>query len=142
MASSSRERFPPPPHDPRERVPLADLGAWQVLQFPREDPKLAYFTTRGFLHLQLWHAGARLSILTPSRLTAGRFETWRAGGPRTSAAEWSELAAQVADVTLPVAAQVRALERWMVSRHEPAQLRLLRTWWRGAAPPAHRGRGA
>jgi hypothetical protein len=122
------------PHDPREREVVAWAGGWQVRQFPRVDPKLAYFAERGFLHLQLWSACDHTSILTPSRLTAGRFDGWIAGGPRFVVSSWGELADALAGrrVIAPPASEVRALERWLVMRDEPAHLRLLRTWWSAA----------
>lgn len=130
--------WPPSPHDPRERVAIGVAGEWSVRQFTAHDPKLAYFTGRGFLHLQLWHAVHRVSILTPSRLTAGRFEAWAAGGDRIIAISWDAMTAALGDLPVPTAAEVRALECWLVVRYEPAQLRLLRTWW--AAPSARQVR--
>ncbi len=100
--------WPPSPHDPRERVAVVAVGpgqAWSVRQFGPDDPKLPYFASRGFLHLQLWHAAHRISIRA---------------------------------VVTPTTAEVRALERWLVIRNEPASLRLLRTWW--AALPARQVR--
>lgn len=125
---------PLPPHDPREREVVAVAASWHVLQFPPVDPKLAYFASRGFLHLQLWQPETRWSILTPSRLTAGNFEARPVGGERIATRSWAALAAALAahDVLVPGAAEVRALERWLVMRRETPQLRLLRTWW--AAP--------
>jgi hypothetical protein len=129
--------FPLPPHDPRERELVACAGAWQVMQFGVADARLAYFTPRGFLHLQLWHPTAKVSVLTPSRLTAGTFEVWFAGGERFRARDWRELAAALGryNVSAPSEIEVRALERWLVARNETPTLRLLRTWWR--APRAN-----
>jgi hypothetical protein len=134
----TQRSWPPSPHDPRERVAIGAAGQWSIRQFAPQDPKLAYFTGRGFLHLQLWHPEHRISILTPSRLTAGRFEAWAVGGDRLTVVSWDEIAAGLGDITAPTAAEIRALERWLVMRHEPAPLRLLRTWW--AAPPARQVR--
>jgi hypothetical protein len=120
----------PPPHDPGDRVAVAWAGRWEVRQFAGEDARLAYFRSRGFHHLQLWHPGARISILTPSRLTAGRYEAWPEGSDRFSAVTWRELASRLESVELPGAVEVLALESWFVTREEPGALRLLRLWWR------------
>ena len=66
--------WPQSPHDPRERETIDNTGDWLVLQFPTTDQKLEYFTRFGFLHLQLWHPVAEISVLTPSRLTDGCYE--------------------------------------------------------------------
>jgi len=128
----------PRPHDPRERDEIARVGAWQVRQFSPGDAKLAYFTSRGFLHVQLWHAGAGISVLTPSRLTAGRFEAWLPGGQRPASYAWRDLMPHLDPVVIPTPAEVRAVERWFVARHEPPEVRLLRAWW--AAAPGTRQR--
>ena len=120
----------PPPHDPGERTPVAWVGLWEVRQFADGDARLDYFRPRGFHHLQLWQPEARISILTPSRLTAGLFEVWPEGGQRASASTWREVGAQLPGVDLPGAIEVLALESWFVEREEPRTLRLLRLWWR------------
>jgi hypothetical protein len=75
---------PPPPHDPRERDLAFTLRGWEVRLFAGQ--KFQYFVTRGFWHLQLWHPGASVSVLTPSRLTCGSYEVfpvagWKARAP-------------------------------------------------------------
>lgn len=127
--------WPPRPHDPREREVVGRAGAWEVRQFAAGDAKLAYFTVRGFLHLQLWHPQAQISILTPSRLTAGHFEAWLAD-TRIAVRRWVDLDAALGG-RAPAQAELRALERWFVLRHEPAELHLLRLWWAATAPRAH-----
>jgi hypothetical protein len=122
----------PPPHDPGERTPVAWVGLWEVRQFPDGDARLAYFRPRGFHHLQLWNPAARISILTPSRLTAGLFEMWPEGGQRSSAATWRQVTEQLRGVELPSAIEISALESWFIEREEPRALRLLRAWWRRA----------
>jgi len=139
---------PPPPHDPGERIRVAWAGNWEVRQFAPDDPKLEYFRSRGFLHLQLWHPGEWISILTRSRLTAGHFEMWRPGPVRGPATSWSAVVARLGGVRAPSATEVFALESWFIERQEPASLRLLRRWWRGrdgraaAGPPAPPARPA
>lgn len=128
----------PPPHDPDERTGVAWVGLWQVRQFAEDDARLAYFRPRGFHHLQLWNPAERISILTPSRLTAGKFEVWPEGGERWSAATWREVGDRLAGIAVPSAIEVGALESWFIAREEPRSLRLLRLWWRRepAARPA------
>jgi len=68
--------WPAAPHDPRERAAIDSVGEWLVCQFPAGDQRLEYFADRGFLHLQLWHPIAEISVLTPSRLTEDCFEMY------------------------------------------------------------------
>jgi hypothetical protein len=119
---------PPPPHDPGERVVVAHAGPWELRQFADGDPKLAYLAPRGFLHAQLWHPGHATSILTPSRLTAGHFEIWTPAW-RIAASTWSAVTARLPGHQLMGPAWLRAIDRWLVARHEPAKIRLLRSWW-------------
>lgn len=74
--STESAPWPPPPHDPRERALVDFVDGWQVRVFPATDPKFPYFVGRRLLHVQLWHPEARVSVLTPSRLTAGCFEAF------------------------------------------------------------------
>lgn len=120
----------PPPHDPGERTPVAWVGLWEVRQFPDGDARLRYFRPRGFHHLQLWHPSARISILTPSRLTAGLFELWPEGGERSRLSTWREVADRLTGTAVPSAIEIIALESWFIAREEPRSLRLLRLWWR------------
>lgn len=129
---------PPASHDPNERHEIARVGTWQLRQFAPGDTKLPYFTTRGFLHVQLWHEDAGISILTPSRLTAGRYEAWLPDGQRVASPVWRGVVACLPPIPAPTAAELRAIERWFVVRHEPPEVRLLRTWW--AAVPGVHGR--
>lgn len=119
--------LPPRPHDPRDREVVAHAGAWEVRQFDRADRKHAYFAPRGFLHLQLWHPVACVSVLTPSRLTGGNYELW--DGDRVVLPEWSDVMSFLAALAPPGAARMAALERWFVTIHENATIALLRTWW-------------
>ena len=128
--------MPPRPHDPTEREVVSYLGDWQVRQFPESDSKLAYFTGRGFLHVQLWHPGRGVSVLTPSRLTGGRFDVWTDDG-RMSLPHWNAVRQAIAEVATPGPVEVEALERWFVLRHETADIHLLRVWW-ASQPRARR----
>jgi len=76
VAPTDATPWPPPPHDPRERALVDFVDGWQVRVFPATDPKFRYFVSRRLLHVQLWHPEARVSVLTPSRLTAGCFEAF------------------------------------------------------------------
>src|SRR5690349_18303320 len=80
---------PPPPHDPADREVALRMGAWEVrLSSGRA---LEYFAPRGLLHAQLWHPGSRISILTPSRLTAQAFEGFPSRGWKGRARTYLEL---------------------------------------------------
>jgi hypothetical protein len=122
----------PSPHEPGERTLVAWVGLWEVRQFPDGDARLAHVRARGFHHLQLWSPAARISILTPSRLTAGRFEVWREGGERWSADTWRQVTEQLSGIALPSALEISALESWFIEREGPRALRLLRVWRRRA----------
>lgn len=104
-------------HALAERVAFAALGEWEVRRHPESKAQHAYFAPRGFLHLQLWHSRARVSVLTPSRLTNDRFEIWR-DGIRIVVRCWGDVVAHLADVTMPGAIEVEALWTWAVARDE------------------------
>ncbi len=104
-------------HAPGERETFATLGDWEVKRHAESQGHHAYFASRGFLHLQLWHADARVSILTPSRLTNGRFEIWREG-VRISVRTWDEVASRLAELAMPSGTEVAAMYAWTVVRDE------------------------
>jgi hypothetical protein len=113
-------RWPPPPHDPRERVEIARLGEWEVRSFRSDGVKHRYFAPRGMLHLQLWHPAAGISLLTPSRLTLQRYEVYPIGEWKFAHASLRSIRGIVRSthgIELPVAAAIRALERWHVMPH-------------------------
>lgn len=112
----------------RPRV-VGVLRDFQIRALAGDDPKRAYFARRGFSHAQLWHAQEGVSLLTPSRLTACRFELrWRTG--RTlQGLRWSELRAEAqagTTITLPTVAELVGIDRWFVGREETAEGRELR----------------
>lgn len=108
---------PPSPHDPDERVLRDRVGDWEVRAFATTDPKHDYFVRRGFLHLQLWHPQAGISVLTPSRLTLGRYEIFPINGWKLPETDLEEVAAIVREhhgVHLPALVRINALEQWFV----------------------------
>ncbi len=117
-------------HAPIERVVVGRIGAWEVRWHDEASAHHGYFATHGLLHLQLWHPGARVSVLTPSPLTNERFEIWR-DGLRIAVRTWAEVAAHLGDLTmssgasvpLPGGAEVAALHTWMIVRDAVAALR-------------------
>lgn len=80
-----------PAHDPDQRESVHDLGDWEIRVFT--GPKFDYFAPRGCWHLQLWDPIARLSILTPSRLTRGLYEAFPSRGWRRRTRTYDALAA-------------------------------------------------
>jgi hypothetical protein len=71
------------------------------------------------LHLQLWHPTARVSVLTPSRLTLGRYEAFPIGDwkfAHSSLRSIRGLVRSMHGVELPSAARIVAMERWYVGR--------------------------
>jgi hypothetical protein len=125
------EVWPSPPHDPRERIWLAELDGWQVRAFRLDGVKHRYFAPRGMLHLQLWHPVVHVSVLTPSRLTAQRYEAhpiagWKFAYDGLRAIR--NLVRSVHSVPMPSEAAIRGLERWFVDRYaraaaDPARVR-------------------
>ena len=109
--------WPPSPHDPNERVVLDQVGDWEVRAFAVADPKYDYFVRRGFLHLQLWHPERRVSVLTPSRLTLGRYEIFPVNGWKLPETDLHEVAAIVLRnhvLDLPSPKRIQTLESWFV----------------------------
>ena len=106
-------------HSIVERPLFAALGEWEVRRHLETGREHAYFTSRGFLHLQLWHDAARVSILTPSRLTGDRFEIWR-DGIRIRVGSWAEVVARLSGLALPRANEIATLWLWTVVRDETA----------------------
>ena len=107
--------FPPAPHDPRERDRVMMLGEWEVRLFG--DRIYEYFRDRGLWHVQLWHPGRRISLLSPSRLTRGRWEAYPIFGWKQDAPSYAMLAEQIEHehpVTTPTDAAVDGLERVLV----------------------------
>lgn len=64
--------------EPEELACVA--GEWEVRLFT--DVRFGYFVKRGLWHVQLWHPRARVSVLTPSRLTLGAYELHAANRPK------------------------------------------------------------
>ncbi len=81
--------LPPPPHDPRDRELVMHLGAWEVRVSTGR--AFEYFVPRGLWHVQLWHPEAQISILTPSRLTAGAFEAFPSRGRKARSSVYPAL---------------------------------------------------
>lgn len=109
--------WPPPPHDPNERIVLSRVGDWEIRAFAPGGAKHEYFVRRGFLHLQLWNPERRVSVLTPSRLTLGRYEIFPINGwklPETDLAEVIALVREQHGLALPSPRRINALEQWFV----------------------------
>ncbi|WP_394843325.1 hypothetical protein LZC95_40530 [Pendulispora brunnea] len=107
--------WPPPPHDPRERDLAMVLEGWEVRLFGGR--KFQYFVTRGFWHLQLWHPEARISVLTPSRLTQGFYETFPVANWKAQAPDYKSLVQLVTgmhEIRLPNYGEVARLEKALV----------------------------
>lgn len=115
------EGYPPPPHDPRERERIATAGPWEVLQFAADDSRIRYFAPRRMLHLQLWHPGRRISILTPSLITDGLYEVVLAShgdrGRTPSLPALREALREVLRVELPTDRQLERWTTWYVDRY-------------------------
>ncbi|MEN0064212.1 MAG: hypothetical protein AAGA48_18825 [Myxococcota bacterium] len=68
---------PPAFHDRGSRCLIDHTpSGWQVFGHPLNDERHRYFAPRGMLHLQWWRSEPEVSLITPCRLTEGRFELW------------------------------------------------------------------
>jgi hypothetical protein len=115
ISVDDRRTWPPPPHDPREREIALEVSGWEVRVFGAR--KFQYFVTRGYWHLQLWHPRARISVLTPSRLTRGFYEAYPIANWKGQALHYDQLVSLLAgihDTPLPSKADVMRLERALV----------------------------
>lgn len=113
--SAEASAWPPAPHDPRERERATAIGDWEVRLFTGR--KFQYFVTRGFWHLQLWNPTSRISILSPSRLTCGRYEAFPVASWKVHARSYEALVARIREehqVACPDAAAVMRVERAFV----------------------------
>lgn len=116
QAREQEERWPPPPHDPRERELTLVVEGWEVRLFTGR--MLEYFVPRGFWHLQLWHPHARVSVLTPSRLTCGMYEAYPVANWKAQAPDYDKLATLVGGLftaKLPDRSVMMRLERALVT---------------------------
>lgn len=113
----------PPLHAPFDRELFAHVGAWEIRRHAAHDMRFAYLATRAMLHVQLWHPVHRISVLTPSRLTNGRFEI-ACRGHRTRIATWPALVATHPELGLPSGSELAALTMWLVVRSEITARRL------------------
>ncbi|AUX34913.1 MULTISPECIES: hypothetical protein [Sorangium] len=110
------EGWPPPPHDPRERELALVVAGWEVRLFVGR--KFEYFVARGFWHLQLWHPEARVSVLTPSRLTCGLYEAYPIANWKAQAPDYDKLVTLLGGLfpaKLPERSAVLRLERALVA---------------------------
>ena len=108
---------PPPPHDPRDRELVMQLGRWEVRVSTGR--AFEYFVPRGRWHVQLWHPEAGISILTPSKLTAGAFEAYPSRGWKARSCDYGALRDWLEaehDTPLPSDADMSWIERVLVDR--------------------------
>ena len=113
--ANPRAEWPPPPHDPRERELAMRLGEWDIRLFGNR--KFQYFVTRGFWHLQLWHPAARISVLSPSRLTCGFYEAYPIANWKAQAPNYDGLVSLIAGThgpPLPTTAEIKRAEKALV----------------------------
>tara|TARA_Y100000588_G_scaffold347732_1_gene396771 strand:+ start:41 stop:523 length:483 start_codon:yes stop_codon:yes gene_type:complete len=86
-----------PPNDPVivQRVSVGKVetaqNTWEVRIFDPSGPFHVYFVGQGLLHLQLWNAFHRVSILTPSRRTRQNFEAFPPSGWKFTSHSYDEL---------------------------------------------------
>ena len=116
--SLDRPEAPPlRPHDPEDRVVVAELDGWEARVFPSDGRMHEYFLPRGLLHVQLWHPVRRVSVLSPSRLTLDRWEVFPVAGwsmPIADERILRDIMATKLASPLPRRSFVEAMQRWFV----------------------------
>lgn len=98
-----------------ERELAQTIGEWEVRVFA--DDKFGFFVARGLWHVQLWHPQARVSVLTPSRLTGDAYEIFPVEGWKRGAATSTDVAKIVSrehDIDFVDEAALRQIERIFV----------------------------
>lgn len=113
------------PHAPGPRTLLAVLpGGWEVRGFAPADPRVSFALGRGFWHVQLYEPCARLSVLTPSRLTDGWYEVSTPRHALRHALDEDDVARLVAHARSPIdATALREVRRRFVDDVERAYRR-------------------
>ncbi len=114
---SRLQAWPPPPHDPRERDLVLRVDSWEIRLFGEH--KFQYFVRHGLWHAQLWQPEARVSVLTPSRLTCELYEVFPIAAWKARAESYDELAELIERehrVVLPRRVVWQALECGLVQR--------------------------
>jgi len=83
----------------------------------------AYFAPRGLSHIQLWHPEARVSVLTPSRLTCERYEVFPIEQWKRAASSEAEVCALLGEhlgLALPRMALLLSLQRQFAEPPRPS----------------------
>ncbi|MEM7465573.1 MAG: hypothetical protein AAF387_01680 [Pseudomonadota bacterium] len=95
---------PVKPHDPADRILLARLTAceltprlstWEVRSFDCAGPFHLYFTKHDMLHLQLWNPYFGISLLSPSKITADRFEAFPISGWKVASKSYDAISSKI-----------------------------------------------
>jgi hypothetical protein len=80
-------------HNHRLRALVFWLGEWEVLMYRPCSDVHRLLVVNGMFHLQLWHPESQTSILTPTSLTGGMFETTPLFGSAFQCEDYKEMAA-------------------------------------------------
>jgi hypothetical protein len=72
VIQAGQRDWPPPPHDPRERVLVTTISSWQVRVYA--EARARTLAPKGLWQVQLWEPDAQLSVLTASRATGCAYE--------------------------------------------------------------------
>lgn len=115
------QRPAPPPHAPADRIEVDTsvtsfdspvLCTWQVRIFDPAGQFHLYCGTTGFAHIQLWNPWFGVSLLTPSRLTASRYEAFPIAGWKYACDDYADIVYVIEKMyatIMPSAARVIAL---------------------------------
>lgn len=107
------------PHDPDDRVTIAQLGRWELRDFAAGSSFALFFARHQIEHRQLLDLELGVSVLTPSPLTEDQFELCAADGWRFRTSRERVLRERVRErygVDLPQGVTLRALVRWWRAR--------------------------
>lgn len=61
-------------HNPEPRHEIEKINGWSIRSNHWDQPAYATTLGQGGFHIQLWHEEKRISVLTPSAMTASHFE--------------------------------------------------------------------
>jgi hypothetical protein len=119
------------PHDPNDRIAVETFtvgttasvfGEWQVRLFDPAGVFRHYLSQQSLLHVQLWNPYFRVSILTPSRLTGGYFESFPVRGWKIASPQFEDIV-RALETTIAIRVPDGALVERLRQRYADGSIR-------------------